>query len=69
MEAWAAGGDAEELKRLKYAAHTGAHHFDPITAETTGVYGTSTGHILRAIGRRLVEATGEPREATGLGIT
>ena len=28
-----------------------------------GVYDESTGVILRAIGRRLVEATGEPREA------
>ena len=28
-----------------------------------GVYGESTGIIIRAIGRRLVEATGEPREA------
>ena len=31
--------------------------------ETMGVYGESTGVIIRAIGRRLVKATGEPREA------
>ena len=28
-----------------------------------GVYGESTGVIIRAIGRRLVEVTGDPREA------
>ena len=28
-----------------------------------GVYGESTGVIIRAIGRCLVEATGDPREA------
>ena len=37
--------------------------FEPIAVETMGVYGESTGAILREIGRRLVEATGEPREA------
>ena len=28
-----------------------------------GVYGESTGVIIRAIGRRLIAATGDPREA------
>ena len=32
---------------------------DGKTSETMGVYGESTGAILRAIGRRLVEVTGE----------
>ena len=36
--------------------------FEPIAVETMGVYGESTGVILRAIGRRLVGATGEPWE-------
>ena len=36
-----------------------AHQFEPIAVETMGVYGESTVVILRAIGRRLVEATGE----------
>ena len=49
-------------KRRKYAALAEAHQFEPIAVETIGVYGESTGVILRAIGLRLVEATGEPRE-------
>ena len=40
-------------------ANAGAHQFQPIAVESMGVYGRSTGHILRAIGRHLVEATGE----------
>ena len=59
VEAGAAAGAAEERKRRKYAALAEAHQFEPIAVETIGVYSTSTGHILRAIGRRLVEATGE----------
>ena len=62
MEAGTAANSAEERKRLKYAALAEAHQFQPIAIETMGVYGESTGVILRAIGRRLVEATGKPRE-------
>ena len=64
VEAGAAAGVAEERKRLKYAVLAEAHQFEPIAIETMGVYSTSTGLILRAIGRRLVEATGEAREIT-----
>ena len=63
MEAGIAANSAEEHKRRKYAALAEAHRFEPIAVETMGVYGESTGVIIRAIGRRLVEATGEPREA------
>ena len=62
MEAGTAANNAEERKRRKYAALAEAHQFEPIAVETMGVYGESTVVILRAIGRRLVEATGEPRE-------
>ena len=62
MEAGTAANSAEERKRRKYAALAEAHQFEPIAVERMGVYGESTGAILRAIGRRLVEATGEPRE-------
>ena len=64
VETGAAAGSAYERKRRKYAALAGAHQFEPIAVETMGLYGTSTGHILRAIGRRLVKATGEAREVT-----
>ena len=63
MEAGIVANNAEERKRRKYAALCRAHQFEPITVETMGVYGESTGVIKRAIGRRLVEATGDPREA------
>ena len=39
--------------------------FEPIAVETMGVYGRSTGVILRAIGRRLVEGQGSPGRLTG----
>ena len=58
MEAGTAANSPEERKRRKYAALVEAHQFEPIEVETMGVYGESTGVILRAIGHRLVEATG-----------
>ena len=66
MEAVTAANCAEERKRRKYSALAEAHQFEPIAVETMGVYDGSTGIILRAIGRRLVKATGEPREANWL---
>ena len=63
MEAGIAANNAEERKRRKYAALAEAHQFETIAVETMGVCVGSTGAILRAIGRRLVEATGDPREA------
>ena len=56
----AAANSAEERKLRKYAALAEAYQFEPITLETMGVYGESTGVILRARGCRLVEETGEP---------
>ena len=50
MEAGTAANSAEERKRRKYAALAEAHQFEPIAVETMGVYGESTGVILRAIG-------------------
>ena len=59
MEAGTAANYAEERKSRKYVALAEAHQFEPIAVETMGVYGESTGVLLRAIGRTLVEATGE----------
>ena len=64
MEVGIAANSVEERKRRKYAALAEVHQFEPNAVETMGVYGGSTGVIIRAIGRRLAEATGEPREAT-----
>ena len=63
MEAGTSANSAEERKRSKCAALAEAHQFKPTAVETMGVYGKSTEVILRAIGRSLVEATGEPSEA------
>ena len=63
IEAGTAAIEAEDRKRRKYAGLAGAYRFEPIAVETTGVYGVSTNLVLRAIGRRLVEATGERRES------
>ena len=63
MEAGTAANCTEERKRRKYAALAEAHQFEPIAIGTMRVCGKSTGLILRAISGRLVEATGEPREA------
>ena len=64
MEAGTAANSAEE--RRKYAALAEAHQFEPIAVEAMGVYGECIGAILRAIGRRLVEATEEPMEVNWL---
>ena len=63
MEAGTAANSADERKRHKYAVLAEAHQFEPIAVETMGVCGESTGAIFRAIGRRLVEVTGETKEA------
>ena len=49
MEAGTAANYAEECKGRKYAALAEAHQFESIIAvETMGVYGVSTGIIMRA---------------------
>ena len=63
MEAGTAANCAEERKCRKYAILAEAYQFEPFAVEMMGGYGESTEIILRGIGRRLVEATGGPREA------
>ena len=59
-----AAAGAEKRIRRNNAALAEVHQFEPIAVETMGLYGGSTGVILRAISCRLIEATGEAREAT-----
>ena len=61
-----AAGEAEISKCLKYERPGNAYIFEHVAIETTGVYGPSTNVILKLIGRRLVELTGEPRESVWL---
>jgi hypothetical protein len=63
VSAGSAAAKAETSKRRKYVALTRQFLFEPIAIETTGVYGETTTRIVKEIGRRLVEATGEVRES------
>ena len=63
VAAGSAAGGAEAIKRRKYNDLSQRYLFEPIAIETTGVYGTTTAAIVAEIGRRLVEATREPRES------
>ena len=63
MEAGTAADYAEDRKRCKDNALAEARWFEQIAVEMIGVHGGSTEVILRVIGLRLVEATGERREA------
>ena len=65
MEAGIAANNTEERKRRKYAALAEAHQFEPIAVETMGVYGESTGVIIKGNRRCLIEATGDPGRLTG----
>ena len=61
MEAGTAANSAEKRNCRKYTALAEAHQFEPITVETMGVYGESTGVILRAIGgHQLLKRQGSP---------
>ena len=62
IEAGTAANGAKDRKRRKHAALAEGHQFEPIVVETMRVNGESAAVILRATGRRLVEATGESRE-------
>ena len=50
---------AEEMKMTKYINHTPEHLFSPIAVETMGVLGPRTKVLLRDLGRRVTQTTGE----------
>ena len=58
--------DAEAGQRRKYAALGIRYRFEPIAVETAGSYGGTTGALLSEIGRRISNATGDPRETVWL---
>ena len=62
VEPGSAACGAEEVKRRKYAELGARFRFEPIAVETTGVFGRSTASVIAEIGRRITDATGEPRE-------
>ena len=57
---------AEEQKRRKYATLTPSYAFAPICIETLGAWGDSAKDLVRKIGARVSEKTGEPRSTSFL---
>ena len=53
---------AETVKRSKYRSLTDRYQFEAVVIETAGTYSKGTNNIVREIGRRLTEATGDQRE-------
>ena len=50
---------AEERKVSKYVHLTPVHLFSPIAVETMGVFGPRTKALLKDLGRRVTQTTGE----------
>ena len=66
IEAGSAAGKAENSKRAKYPDLVRRFRFEPVTIETSGVFGPSTKNIIFEIGKRISEKTGEKRETMWL---
>ena len=58
--------EAEDGKRRKYAPLVAHNRFEPIAMETAGTYDSTTGALLTEIGRRITNATDDPRETLWL---
>jgi len=54
--------NAETDKCRKYNDLLDKYYFQPITIETTGVYGKSTAPFLSCLAKKLVDISGDPRE-------
>ena len=52
---------AEEKKRKKYSTLSRELTFTPVAVETLGAWGHEAGLLIRAIGRRITEVSGEAR--------
>ena len=57
---------AESLKRRKYTSLVPSYIFAPVCIESMGAWGASARDLIRKIGRRIQEATGEPRSTSFL---
>ena len=53
--------NAEERKRRKYESLQDSHVFYPFAMETMGAWGLDAKDLVKTIGRRIREKTGEPR--------
>ena len=54
--------DAEVLRRRKYAALGNRYRFEPVAVETSGVFGNTSGSLIKEIGCRMSGVTGERRK-------
>ena len=67
MEAGATVKQAEPLKKiLKYSDITSTHVFYPIAIETADSWDTQATELIAELGRRITEATEDPKETTYL---
>ena len=66
IESGSAAKTAEILKSRKYQSLVGNFHFQLVAYETTGCCGPSTGSFVEKLGKKVIEATGDPLEAIWL---
>ena len=63
IAAGSAATKAEIRKRNKYQEMVRRYKFEPIAIETTGVFGSTTRTIIKEIGKRVSDKTGDIRES------
>ena len=61
-----AANQAEQAKIVKYRNLTDRYLFQPISVETTGVFGSQTRTFLKDLGRKMSTETGDTRETAWL---
>ena len=66
LQAGSAAEAAEERKRRKYEGIGDVYIFEPIAVETTGVLGPSTAKLIKLIGGKMAQESGDPRETSWL---
>ena len=66
VRAGSATNTTEIVKRTKYRSLTNRYQLETVAIETAGTYNDGTKNIVRDIGRRLTEATGDQRETLWL---
>lgn len=66
VSAGSAAREAEVRKCRKYEALSTRYRFEPISVETTGVYGATTCALLSDMGRRISNVSGDRRETLWL---
>ena len=66
VSAESAARGAEERKCQKYETLGRRYVFEPISVETTRVFGTTTGILLSDMGRRITNVSGDRRETLWL---